>query len=364
MLGSIRHGILLWGADGRLIAGNQIAADMLDHPPGLLTPGRTPDQVLDEMERRRDLGRDAAVQEAIRRLRQRDRSVPYLSHVVTRRGQALEIRAAPTEGGGWVTTFSDVTEAQRAAQEARRAKEAAEAANQAKSRFLATMSHELRTPLNAVIGFSDAMLREADNPSPARVEEFARQINEFGAQPSGADQHHPGRRQHRVRPVRTGGGPGGCRPADPQCDPPYDVAAQAAEITLVPELPARLPAVRGDERRLAQVLDHLLSNAVKFTAAGGTIAVGAKRRRGDLLIFVRDTGMGIAPENLGRVFEPFTQLDGTLSRRFQGAGLGLYVSRALVVGHGGQLSLQSRPGEGTTAEIRLPGSILLPSGQR
>ncbi len=108
-----------------------------------------------------------------------------------------------------------------------------------------------------------------------------------------------------------------------------------------------------------------MSNAVKFTAAGGAITIGAKRRRdGDLLIFVRDTGMGIAPENLEHVFEPFTQIDGTLSRRFQGAGLGLYVSRALVKGHGGALTLHSRPGEGTTAEIRLPASILLPPGQR
>lgn len=178
MLASIRHGILLWGADRRLIASNKIAADLLSDPPGMLTPGRTQDELLDEMEQRGDLGAGAAGHEAIRGLRQRDLAMPYRCQVVTRTGRALEIQSEPTQGGGWVTTFNDVTEAQRAEQEARRARDAAEAANQAKSGFLAAMSHELRTPLNAVIGFSDAILREADNPSPARVAEFARQIND------------------------------------------------------------------------------------------------------------------------------------------------------------------------------------------
>jgi signal transduction histidine kinase len=103
----------------------------------------------------------------------------------------------------------------------------------------------------------------------------------------------------------------------------------------------------------------LLSNAVKFTDAGGTVTVGATREanRG-LLIYVRDTGIGIPEEDIERVFEPFTQLDSTLARRFQGAGIGLYVARALVLGHGGQLTLRSQPGVGTTAEVRLPASTL------
>ena len=135
-----------------------------------------------------------------------------------------------------------------------------------------------------------------------------------------------------------------------------DAAAQAAEITLTTELPDSLPRLRGDERRLAQVLRHLLSNAVKFTEIGGTVTAGARREPdGELLIFVRDTGIGIPEEDLERVFEPFTQLDSTLARRYQGSGLGLYVSRALVAGHGGRLTLRSGAGEGTTAEIRLPG---------
>ena len=112
------------------------------------------------------------------------------------------------------------------------------------------------------------------------------------------------------------------------------------------------------------MLNHLLSNAVKFTESGGTVAVGASiDAAGRPRLFVRDTGIGISEADLDRVFEPFTQLDSSLARRFQGAGLGLYVSRALVTGHGGKLVLRSTPGEGTTAEIRLPADRLVATGQ-
>jgi two-component system cell cycle sensor histidine kinase PleC len=104
---------------------------------------------------------------------------------------------------------------------------------------------------------------------------------------------------------------------------------------------------------------------VKFTEIGGTVTVGAGLEAdGGLLIFVRDTGIGIQEDDLERVFEPFTQLDSALTRRYEGSGLGLYVSRALVAGHGGRLTLQSKVGEGTTAEIRLPARQLAKDGGR
>ena len=181
MLASIRHGVMLWGPDHRLIASNAIVAELMNHPPGLLTPGRTQDEILDNMLRRGEFGEGPAGQRRWpQALRTRDRSTTYIRTMHLRSGRIIEIRSDPTPGGGWLSTYSDVTEARHAEEELRRAKESAEAANQAKSRFLATMSHELRTPLNAVIGFSDALLREATNPAPARVAEFARQINESG----------------------------------------------------------------------------------------------------------------------------------------------------------------------------------------
>lgn len=363
MLASIRHGVMLWGPDRRLIASNAAVVEMVSHPPGLLTPGRTQDEILDNMLQRGEFGDGPQARDRADAERRLDRSVPHVRTVHVRSGRIIEIRSDPTPAGGWLSTFSDVTETRQAEEELRHAKEAAEAANQAKSRFLATMSHELRTPLNAVIGFSDALLREAANPAPARVAEFARQINESGRNLLGliniildVARIESGRfdlASDLVDVERL------VRAAMRQAD----AAAQAAEITLATELAADLPTLRADERRLAQVLRHLLSNAVKFTEIGGTVTTGARLEPdGGLLIFVRDTGIGIQEEDLERVFEPFTQLDSTLARRYQGSGLGLYVSRALVAGHGGRLSLLSRAGEGTTAEIRLPATKLVGDG--
>ncbi len=193
-----------------------------------------------------------------------------------RSGRIIDIRSDPTPGGGWLSTYSDVTEARQAEEELRRAKESAEAANQAKSRFLATMSHELRTPLNAVIGFSDALLREATNPAPARVAEFARQINESGRNLLGliniildvarieAGRFDLASDQVDVeRLVRSGGAAGRCRSPGGRDHSDHRVHRAAAEL-------------RADERRLAQVLRHLLSNAVKFTEIGGTVTAGAR----------------------------------------------------------------------------------------
>ena len=360
MLGSIRHGVLLWGPDRRLIASNAISARLLNTPPGLLTPGRSLDEVLDRAVESGELGDEPEARATAEGIRAVDRSRPFRHTVRFASGRSLEIRSDPTPSGGWVTTFTDATDQHHARDELRRAKEAAEAANQAKSRFLATMSHELRTPLHAVIGFSDALKSEAAHPSPVRVQEFADQINEAGRNLLAlinsildVARIEAGRFDLRsedvdvVRLVRHG-----VRQAD--------ASAQAAEIALVTELAPELPRVRGDERRLQQVLRQLLSNAIKFTGIGGTITIGATAEpQGDLLIFVRDNGIGIAADDLERVFEPFTQLDATLARRFQGSGLGLYMSRALITGHGGRLTLRSRKGEGTTAEIRLPSAHLV-----
>jgi signal transduction histidine kinase len=141
-----------------------------------------------------------------------------------------------------------------------------------------------------------------------------------------------------------------------------EASASAAEIKLTATFPNGLPVIRCDERRMQQALTQILSNAIKFTDAGGEVSIGAcVEPGGELEIWVRDTGIGIAEQDLERAFEPFTQLDSTLARRYQGAGLGLYIARALISGHGGTLRLSSVPGEGTVAEIRLPAERLLSS---
>ena len=227
----------------------------------------------------------------------------------------------------------------------------------AQARFLATMSHELRTPLNVVIGFSEAMMRDAGGAlTREQSVEYAASINEAGRQLLTLVDVILD-----VARVEAG-----------QFDLPADLmdighvinamvgqhagTARAADLSLQAESPADLPLVRGDERRIRQALSHMLGNAIKFTPVGGAVRVSARvdDRSSDMLVMVSDTGIGIADSDLQRAFEPFVQLDASLARRFPGSGLGLYVSRITARAHGGDLILSSQPDVGTTAVLRLP----------
>jgi signal transduction histidine kinase len=139
-------------------------------------------------------------------------------------------------------------------------------------------------------------------------------------------------------------------------------AAASAGVELRLAVEPDLPRLRADELRLRQVLLNLLSNAVKFTPAGGSVTLTAGRdpAQGGLRVQIRDTGIGIPAEQIPSAFEPFTQLDNALSRRFAGSGLGLYLSRALAAAQGAELTLDSSPGEGTTAMLAIPEDRLVP----
>jgi signal transduction histidine kinase len=362
MLGNIRHGIMLWGPDRRLAASNPVAAELLDLPEDLLTPGREETEVIDALSRRGHFGSAGADAAQARILLDLDRSVPFGREITTRSGRVLHAQSNPAPGGGWISTFTDVTRMRETESELRRAKELAEAANQAKSRFLATMSHELRTPLNAIIGYSDALAREAGDVPAELVEEYSGQINAAGKQLLSliniildVARIESGRFEPNAEIVDIA-------KTILTAVRQTDNAAQAGEVSIELRLPDDLPWLRGDERRIAQALSQLLSNAVKFTEAGGSVTVAAGLTpAGELFVTVEDTGIGIQAAELERVCEPFTQLDGSLSRRYPGAGLGLFTARAVVMAHGGQLHLTSQPGKGTTARITLPASRILSS---
>uniref|UniRef100_UPI003F6E7F5A sensor histidine kinase n=1 Tax=Elioraea sp. TaxID=2185103 RepID=UPI003F6E7F5A len=139
-----------------------------------------------------------------------------------------------------------------------------------------------------------------------------------------------------------------------------DPVARTASVSLDLAVPRDMPWVLGDERRLRQVLLNLVSNAVKFTGPGGAVRIEARLDHdGGIDLRVTDTGIGIAEQDLERVFQPFVQLDSSLSRRYQGSGLGLFLSRALAQAHGGSLHLESAPDRGTTAVLRLPAARIL-----
>jgi signal transduction histidine kinase len=276
---------------------------------------------------------------------------------------------------GVIAHGSDVTaqvlarrEVERLLAEAEAARREADTANQAKSGFLATMSHEFRTPVNAVIGYAQLLDLELAGPlteqQRAYLERLARSSQHLlGLVDDVLDLSKIEAGETRVARTEAATGPA--------VGAALDVVAPAAAQRGVRLVDGRSDpagvAFVGDEDRVRQIAVNLLSNAVKFTAPGGTVTVtcetvraaapAASHLRGEgpwALVRVGDTGVGIAPEDQGRIFEPFHQVEGGHTRTAGGTGLGLAISRRLARLMGGDLSVESAPGVGSTFTLWLP----------
>lgn len=250
----------------------------------------------------------------------------------------------------------DITERKRSEAELHSAKDAAEAASNAKSQFLAHMSHELRTPLNAIIGFSEVMGKEIfGRLGSEQYRDYAQDIHESGSHLLGVindildlSKVEAGHQELHEED---------CNIEEIVAESVRFVAERAASqgVAIDCRLGSDLPMLRADHRMIKQVLLNLLSNAVKFTPELGivSLAVGLAADGGVRLV-IRDNGIGIPSDQLGRVLEPFVQAEGAFSRKYSGTGLGLPLSKTFVELHGGTLELTSGAGEGTTVTVTLP----------
>jgi PAS domain S-box-containing protein len=272
-------------------------------------------------------------------------------------------RAAYDESTGQflreISVGRDITE--RKAHELRltAAQERAEAANRAKSAFLANMSHELRTPLNAVIGFADTMQSEMLGPlGHKRYGEYAAAIVEAGGRLLGMVANilevakiESGKLAIVAEDVDV-------RSVVAECIGLIKPAAEKRGVAV--RVSVGVDCVRADPRALKQILSNLLSNAVAFTPAGGTVTLDARSEHGDAVICVRDTGCGMTEDQLAQLGRPFELIcsDAALARGTAGAGLGLALVRALAEAHGGSLAIESAPGQGTTVTVRLPSACV------
>jgi signal transduction histidine kinase len=289
-------------------------------------------------------------------------------------GTWFDVRSYPWPGGLMVH-FRDVgarkaAEAERerllAATQAARAD--AEAASRAKSEFLAVMSHELRTPLNAIGGYAELIELGIRGPVTAEQREDLARIQR-------AQRHLLGLINGVLNYARVEAGAVHYAVEDVALD---EVLATCETLT-APQVRAKgltlrhVPCARGadgrplraraDGEKVRQIVLNLLSNAVKFTAPGGELTLQCGRagdepehesEPGRVRVWVRDTGRGIAPHQLARIFEPFVQLDAALTRTQDGTGLGLAISRDLARGMGGDLTAESTPGVGSTFTVTLP----------
>ncbi len=236
------------------------------------------------------------------------------------------------------------------------ARDEADRANKSKSEFLANMSHELRTPLNGIIGFSELIENQSWGPvGAAQYLDYAKDIKQSGQHllalindildlskvESGKEEIHDQRidieqiANSTVMLARQ--------------------RAVKANVTLDLDLGQDLPALRADERRLKQILLNLLTNAIKFTDAGGRVTLSAWCSLKSGYVFqIIDTGIGIAPEDIPKALAQFGQVDSDRNRNYEGTGIGLPITKALAELHGGSLDLQSEVGVGTTVTVRFP----------
>jgi two-component system sensor histidine kinase/response regulator len=274
-------------------------------------------------------------------------------------------------------SISDITDTRAAREATIRAAQEAEAASRAKSAFLATMSHEIRTPMNGIIGMTELLLdsgldrvqREHAEIIRASADSLLTILNDI----LDFSKIEAGKLDIESIELDLA-----TNVEDVGSIMAFQAAAKGLEliVNVSPEVPTR---VIGDPQRIRQCLLNLVGNAIKFTPKGEVVvevcSLGRKSGKALVHFEVRDTGIGIAPEALGKLFQPFTQADSSTTRRFGGTGLGLSIVRKLVEMMGGQTGAESRPDQGSTFWFTLPletvesaeieaAAVARPSGKR
>jgi len=352
----LEAGIALFDEADQLVVANPTYRQIHEIIADILVPGVSFETILRENVRRRrfDLGAEEAETYIARRLEQHRNPGPVMERRLND-GRWEQVREQRLSDGGLLLVILDVTKEKAREAALTKAKSLAEKANRAKTDFLSTMSHELRTPLNAIIGFSDLMVNGVFGPigSPKYLE-YAEDVHRSGHllldlinEILDLSKIEAGRYELYPEDVSVVS-------LIEDCVSVLSVIAQQREVELTFTADDLL-LVRVDERALKQAMLNLLSNAVKFTPAGGRVRLEATAGSdGMIAIVVSDTGIGIAADDLGRVFEPFRRGEAPASRAHGGTGLGLTITKRLVELSQGRLALESQVGLGTTVTVWLP----------
>ncbi len=356
-IASVNEGFYLFDADDRLVLLNDVAKQNLGAAAESATPGAPFAELVGAAANALLAAAPPEEREATIAARLAHHRQPEGVRMVRPVGERwFHISERPTSDGGMVILETDITAMKRVEDELRASKEEAERASRTKSDFLANVSHELRTPLNSIIGFSELLKAGVygDLGDP-RYGEYAGFIHQSG--------------QHLLRVINDildlSKVEAGMLDLDMSRVDVGDVIARSASLVrdraekaglkLVVPTNVVLPPCIADETKLKQILLNLLSNAIKFTPSGGEVRVIARLDdQNRIEIAVCDTGIGMAQADIPKALSPFGQVDNVMTRRHEGTGLGLPLTKHLVDLHGGTLEIESAPGAGTTVRVRLP----------
>lgn len=270
-------------------------------------------------------------------------------------GRWLRMTGSATSEGGSIIFLSDFTAIKEREESLRRAKREAEAANASKTRFLANMSHELRTPLNAIIGFSEIISGQFFGKlGHERYLDYSYDILRSGRHLLSVINDVLDLSKSQSNRLFLDSKPVDMRYVLKDCIAMVREQCTAAGHAFVAPVPEHEIPMAGDAAKLRQIFLNLLSNAIKFTEKGGTVSLSIAEAADEISVSVSDTGIGMNPEDVQIAFEPFAQVDNRLERRYEGTGLGLPLTKALVDLHKGRIQIDSARGQGTRITVTFP----------
>ena len=355
LLDTLPVGVSLVDKNFELVVGNQACLHLLDMPPEMYHKGMPIETVIRHIAERGGYGPgDPETHVAARMALARDPK-PHCFERVRRDGLVLEVRGVPLADGSMVSVYTDITERKHAERSLREARDAAEAGSRAKSAFLAVMSHEIRTPMNAVIGLLELLRLSALDAEQVEtvdtVRESSKSLLRLIDDVLDFSKIEADKLELQTEPASL---------VELFDSVQHNFAGVASQkgVQLRCRVDAHIaPALLLDRLRLRQIVNNLLSNAIKFTAQG-LVELRAELleqhdAHDEVRITVRDTGVGIEPLALTRLFEPFSQADQAIERRYGGTGLGLAICKRLAKLMGANIDLQSTPGVGTCFSLTL-----------
>jgi signal transduction histidine kinase len=351
-LDNLYEGVAVYGADGRLKLSNPAFARIWDLPDSLL--GNEP-HVRELVARSRDFFEVSdeewqGLMEA--RVARATEPEPRGGRRERADGSVIDWSLVPLPDGASLFTFLDVTDSIRIERALREHAEAMETADRLKSEFVASISYELRTPLNAIVGFAEILENQFFGDLNERQLEYSRGIVQSSERLTVLINDVLDLASIEAGYLQLEVGSVDLRALIESVEALAHERAHHQNIELKLECPEDIGAIEADGRRLKQALFNLLSNAIKFTPDGGAVTVSAERANGEIRLAVADTGSGIQPEDIERVFGKFETSGGQSGQT--GAGLGLSLVKSLIELHGGWVGMDSKPGEGTKVVCHIP----------